>query len=239
LSEQVLIQLLDVSRTYQIGERHFRALESLALEIERGQFVAVTGPSGSGKSTLLNLVAGIDRPTSGQVWVDGVRVDTMDENALARWRGRMVGIVFQFFQLLPTLTVIENVALPIQLRSLWKRPDQGRAHEVLARVGMSDHVTKIPSELSGGEKQRVALARALVNEPPILIADEPTGNLDSATGAAIIDLLIEQHRAGKTIILVTHEQRLAEVAQRRICLLDGRLDGDVVRRRVSRTVDGV
>ena len=218
-----LIELVGITRTYQVGSREFRALEDVSLAIEQGQLVAVVGPSGSGKSTLLNLIAGIDKPTQGEVWVCGERVDHMDENELARWRGRTIGIVFQFFQLLPTLTVVENVALPMQLRQLWGRPDMARAMEMLACVDMTEHAHKLPSELSGGERQRVALARALINDPPLLIADEPTGNLDSATGLQIVDLLLEQHRAGKTVVLVTHEARLAQVATRRIRLLDGRI----------------
>jgi putative ABC transport system ATP-binding protein len=207
-----------------MGERTFYALREVSLQVQRGEFVAVVGPSGSGKSTLLNLIAGIDRPTSGEVWVGGRRIDTLSENALARWRGGQVGVVFQFFQLLPTLTVLENVLLPMQLRSLWGGGvDRARAHAVLERVGMSAHLHKLPSELSGGERQRVALARALANDPPILIADEPTGNLDTATGGDVIRLFREQHEAGKTVILVTHERRLANVASRRVRMLDGRI----------------
>ncbi len=207
-----------------MGERTFYALREVSLQVEHGEFVAVVGPSGSGKSTLLNLIAGIDRPTSGEVWVGGRRIDTLSENALARWRGSQVGVVFQFFQLLPTLTVLENVLLPMQLRSLWGGSvDRGRAGAVLERVGMSSHLHKLPSELSGGERQRVALARALANDPPILIADEPTGNLDTATGGDVIRLFREQHEAGKTVILVTHERRLANVASRRVRMLDGRI----------------
>ncbi len=202
----------------------FHALREVSLRVQRGEFVAVVGPSGSGKSTLLNLIAGIDRPTGGEVWVKGRRIDTLSENALARWRGAEVGIVFQFFQLLPTLTVFENVLLPMQLRSLWgATSDPDRTRDILAQVGMSPHLDKLPSELSGGERQRVALARALINDPPILIADEPTGNLDSKTGADIIRLFRAQHAAGKTVILVTHERRLANVATRRVRMLDGRI----------------
>ncbi|MBM3189098.1 MAG: ABC transporter ATP-binding protein [Chloroflexi bacterium] len=220
-----LVRLIEVTRTYQIGARTFHALRNVSLDIEEREFVAIVGPSGSGKSTLLNVLTGIDKPTSGQVWVGGVQVDALDENALARWRGENVGIVFQFFQLLPTLTVLENVALPRELRHLWRRADHSRAREILELVGMGDHADKLPSELSGGERQRAALARALMNDPPILVADEPTGNLDSATGEQIVRLLREQHREGKTIILVTHEAPLAEVATRQIRMLDGRIDG--------------
>ena len=225
MTQKPWIRLVQVTRTFQVGERAFHALRGVSLEVAQGEFVAILGPSGSGKSTLLNLIAGIDKPTAGEVWVGETRVDLLDEDALARWRGGTVGIVFQFFQLLPTLTVLENVALPMQLRHLWASPDLGRAEEMLVRVGMGEHLHKLPSEISGGEKQRVALARALVNDPPILIADEPTGNLDSATGEQVINLLVEQHGTGKTVILVTHEARLAEVASRRVHMLDGRLDG--------------
>lgn len=230
-----LVRLLDVTRTYEVGARTFHALRGVTLSICRGEFVAIIGPSGSGKSTMLNLVAGIDRPTTGQVWVGDTRVDVMDENSLARWRGGAIGVVFQFFQLLPTLTVVENVALPAQLRRLWSRPDPALAMAALERVGMAHHAHKLPSELSGGEKQRVALARAVINDPPILVADEPTGNLDSATGAHIVQLFAEEHRAGKTVILVTHESHLAEVASRRIHMRDGRIAaedaGGVIRSR--------
>jgi putative ABC transport system ATP-binding protein len=219
-----LVDIVATTKTYVMGERTFYALREVSLQVEHGEFVAVVGPSGSGKSTLLNLIAGIDRPTSGEVWVGGRRIDTLSENALARWRGSQVGVVFQFFQLLPTLTVLENVLLPMQLRSLWGGSvDRDRAHAVLQRVGMSTHLHKLPSELSGGERQRVALARALANDPPILIADEPTGNLDTATGGDVIRLFREQHEAGKTVILVTHERRLANVASRRVRMLDGRI----------------
>lgn len=221
-----LIQLMQVTRIYQAGTRLFYALKDVSLSIAQGEFVAIVGPSGSGKSTLLNLIAGIDKPTSGEVWVGGMRIDRLDEDTLARWRGRMIGIVFQFFQLLPTLTVLENVTLPMQLRHLWAPPDLERAKEILARVGLSDHAHKLPAELSGGEKQRAAIARALINDPPILIADEPTGNLDSATGEQVIDLLTEQHRSGKTVILVTHEPRLAQRASRQLHMLDGRIVDD-------------
>jgi len=219
-----MIRLVSITRTYQIGARVFHALRDVSLEVQEGEFLAIEGPSGSGKSTLLNLIAGIDKPTMGEVWVGGRRIDLLDENHLARWRGHTIGIVFQFFQLLPTLTVLENVTLPMQLRELWSQPDIRRAKAMLERVGMYGHLTKLPAELSGGEKQRVALARALINDPSILIADEPTGNLDSATGAHIVELLHEQHRMGKTVLLVTHEVLLAESASRRVRMKDGQLD---------------
>jgi putative ABC transport system ATP-binding protein len=226
MSNSAFIRLVGVTRTYRTGAQLFYALKDISLSIAMGEFVAIVGPSGSGKSTLLNLIAGIDKPTVGEIWVGGLRIDRLDEDALARWRGHMIGIVFQFFQLLPTLTVLENVALPLQLRQLWASPSLERAKEALARVGLGNHADKLPSELSGGEKQRAAIARALINDPPILIADEPTGNLDSSTGEQVIDLMVKQHRTGKTVILVTHEPRLAEIASRQIHLLDGRIAED-------------
>jgi len=223
-----LIRLEKVTRAYIIGARTLYALRDVSLMIEAGEFVAIVGPSGSGKSTLLNLIGGIDKPNEGQVWVDGVRVDTMSENALAKWRGRKIGIVFQFFQLLPTLTAIENVMLPMELRNTFAAERRARAWMALERVGLRERAVQLPSELSGGEQQRVAIARALVNDPPILLADEPTGNLDTETGERVVALLEELHRAGKTIVLVTHEETLARAASRIIRVRDGRVrEGDL------------
>jgi putative ABC transport system ATP-binding protein len=221
-----LIRLEQVTRAYRIGARTLYALRDVSLMIAAGEFVAIVGPSGSGKSTLLNLIGGIDKPNEGQVWVDGVRVDTMSENALAKWRGRKIGIVFQFFQLLPTLTAIENVMLPMELRNTFAAERRARAWMALERVGLRERAVQLPSELSGGEQQRVAIARALVNDPPILLADEPTGNLDTETGERVVALLEELHRAGKTIVLVTHEETLARAASRIIRVRDGRVRED-------------
>jgi len=223
-----LIRLEKVTRAYIIGARTLYALRDVSLMIDAGEFVAIVGPSGSGKSTLLNLIGGIDKPNEGQVWVDGVRVDTMSENALAKWRGHKIGIVFQFFQLLPTLTAIENVMLPMELRNTFAAERRARAWMALERVGLRERAAQLPSELSGGEQQRVAIARALVNDPPILLADEPTGNLDTETGERVVALLEELHRAGKTIVLVTHEETLARAASRIIRVRDGRVrEGDL------------
>lgn len=221
-----LIRLKEVTRAYAVGVRTLYALRDVSLTIEAGEFVAIVGPSGSGKSTLLNLIGGIDKPNAGQVWVDGVRVDTMSENALAKWRGRKIGIVFQFFQLLPTLTAIENVMLPMELRNTFADERRARALLALERVGLRERAVQLPSELSGGEQQRVAIARALVNDPPILLADEPTGNLDTETGERVVALLEELNRAGKTIVLVTHEETLARAASRIIRVRDGRVRED-------------
>lgn len=217
------IRLENVTRVYTMGARTLYALRDTSLTIHAGEFVAIVGPSGSGKSTMLNLIGGIDKPDAGQVWVDGVQVDAMNENALAKWRGQTIGIVFQFFQLLPTLTAIENVMLPMELRNTFPEQRRERALMALERVGLKEHAMQLPSELSGGEQQRVAIARALVNDPPILLADEPTGNLDTETGERVVALLAELNRAGKTIVLVTHEESLARAASRIVRVRDGRI----------------
>jgi putative ABC transport system ATP-binding protein len=218
-----LIQIENVTRAYTMGARTLYALRDVSLEIRAGEFVAITGPSGSGKSTLLNLISGIDKPDAGCVRVAQIEISALSENALAKWRGAQIGIVFQFFQLLPTLTALENVMLPMELRNTFSDQRRARALTALERVGLADHATQLPSELSGGEQQRVAIARALVNDPPIILADEPTGNLDTATSEQVVVLLSELNRAGKTIALVTHEQTLARAASRVVPMRDGRI----------------
>ncbi len=224
--ERALIQLTDVSKVYRMGTGAIYALRDITLQIPARQYVAVIGPSGSGKSTLLNLLAGIDRPTTGRVVVASAPLNEMDEDALARWRGAHVGLIFQFFQLLPTLTALENVMLPMDFRGAYAGNRRERAIRLLERVGLADRAHHLPAELSGGEQQRVAIARALANDPPILLADEPTGNLDTANAEQVIALLAEIHRDGKTVVLITHEPRLAATAQRRIHMLDGRIVED-------------
>ncbi len=225
VKRDVLIDVRNATRVYTMGARTLYALRDVSVEIERGEFVAVVGPSGSGKSTLLNLVGGIDKPTNGEVWVDGTQLDAMDENALAKFRRNHIGIVFQFFQLLPTLTALENVSLPMELRGDERKYRRARAQEMLTRVGLGARMMQLPSELSGGEQQRVAIARALVNDPPLLLADEPTGNLDSANAEGIVTLLRELADAGKTILLITHEANLARAAHRTILMRDGEIAG--------------
>jgi putative ABC transport system ATP-binding protein len=221
--QNAFIRLENVTRSYTMGGRTLYALRGVSLHIRAGEFLAIVGPSGSGKSTLLNLIGGIDKPDTGEVWVDQLQVNTMSENALAKWRGQQIGIVFQFFQLLPTLNALENVILPMELRNSFPNQRRARALAALGRVGLSDRSTQLPSELSGGEQQRVAIARALANEPPILLADEPTGNLDSETGKRVIELLLELNQTGKTIVLVTHEELLARAARRMIRVRDGHI----------------
>ena len=206
--------------------RRLYALWDVSLDIHSGEFIAIVGPSGSGKSTLLNLIGGIDKPDEGDVFVDNFHVNVKSENALAKWRGEKIGIVFQFFQLLPTLTALENVMLPMELRGSYSNHRRDRATAALERVGLAERAAQLPSELSGGEQQRVAIARALANDPPILLADEPTGNLDTETGTRIVELLAELNQAGKTIILVTHEEALARAASRTVRVRDGHLAED-------------
>ncbi len=219
-----LIRLEDVTKVYRDGSREVIALRGVSLTVQAGEWVAVVGPSGCGKSTLLNLIAGLDRATRGRVVVAGTDLATLDEEALARWRRRAVGIVFQFFQLLPTLTALENVLLPMALAG--RSGALARARALLEAVGLAQAAHRLPNELSGGERQRVAIARALANEPLLLLADEPTGNLDSETGAAVLELFERVWRAGTTIVLVTHDPGVAARAHRVVELRDGAIVGE-------------
>ena len=220
-----MVRVRDLVMRLRSGAGVVTILDGVSLDVEPGQFVAITGPSGSGKSTLLGLVAGLDRPTAGSVRVDGVELASLDEDALARLRLAKIGYIFQSFHLIPTLTALENVALPLELAGVPEA--EARASALLEEVGLKLRVGHYPAELSGGEQQRVALARAVANQPGLLLADEPTGNLDSATGAQIIDLLLGLHRRhGTTLILVTHDPALAAHAGRVIELRDGRVVSD-------------
>jgi putative ABC transport system ATP-binding protein len=222
-----VIQVSDVVKAYPLGAGEVVAINHLGLEVAQGELVAVVGRSGSGKTTLLNLLAGIDRPTSGTVRVDGAELGSLSESALAAWRGRKVGLVFQFFQLLPTLTVVENVMLPMDFaRTIPPGERHDRAQRLLERVGVGDQADKLPATLSGGQQQRAAIARALANDPPVLLADEPTGNLDSATASAVLELFAELHADGRTIVVVTHERDIRSIASRQVTLVDGRVVDD-------------
>ena len=217
-----LIELNAVSKTYSTGGAAFTALDAVDLTVGAGEFLAVVGPSGSGKSTLLNVVAGIDRPTDGRVIVDGVEVQTLDENEAARWRGRTVGVVFQFFQLLPTLSLADNVMLPMDFCGVHRRKDRPRAaRELLDRVGLADQADKLPSETSGGQQQRVAIARALANDAPIILGDEPTGNLDSRAAGEMMELFADLVGDGRTVVMVTHDRDLAARIPRVVEVVDG------------------
>jgi putative ABC transport system ATP-binding protein len=217
----------DVVKTYEAAAGKFTALERVTMEIAQGEFVAVVGKSGSGKSTLINMIAGIDRPTSGDVRVAGTRLSELSESMLAGWRGKNVGIVFQFFQLLPTLTIAENVVLPMDFGATYPvRERRPRAVALLDRVGIADQANKLPATLSAGQQQRAAIARALANGPPILLADEPTGNLDSRTAGLILELFAALASSGTTVVIVTHEREIADVVDRMVVLSDGRIEAD-------------
>jgi putative ABC transport system ATP-binding protein len=220
-----VIELRQVSKTVMSGSEPLTILHPLTLQVPRGEFLAIVGPSGSGKSTLLGLIAGLDAPTSGAVVIDGVDITRLDEDTLARLRGEKIGFVFQFFHLIPSLTAYENVAVPMEIAGV--ADPRKRAQKLLEEVGLTGRAHHYPSQLSGGEQQRVALARALANDPPIVLADEPTGNLDSTNGRHIMELLRTVHRTrASTVVLVTHDPDLAALASARITLRDGHVVDD-------------
>src|SRR5512134_3394893 len=226
---QSIIHLQDVHKFYKTAIGDFHALNSIDLCINAAEFVSIIGKSGSGKSTLLNMMAGIDRPTSGEVYVNGTAVHELSENRLARWRGKNLGIVFQFFQLLPTISVIENIMLPMDFcHSYPVRQREKRALELLELVELADHAYKLPTALSGGQQQRVAIARALANDPPIIIADEPTGNLDSKTADSVFELFRNLVAQGKTLIIVTHDSALAKHTDLTALIADGEIVNEYV-----------
>jgi len=219
-----LVHLREVVKTYQSSAGTFTALKGIDLQVESGAFVSIIGKSGSGKSTLINVITGIDRPTSGEVIVDNVRVHTLNEEQIAVWRGRSIGVIFQFFQLLPTLTAVENILLAMDYGGQYsaaERPE--RAMYLLELVGMADQAHRLPNSISGGQQQCVAIARALANDPVLLTADEPTGNLDSKSAEMVFHLFENLAQAGKTILMVTHDNELATRAQRTIRLADGHI----------------
>ena len=223
-----IINCRNISKIYEGSDT--KALDGIELSIEEGSFTAVVGKSGSGKTTLMNLLAALDRPSTGEVIVEGQRITSMTEKELSRWRGSHVGVVFQFFQLLPTLTVAENVLLPMEFS---KRFPSGarlqRVMDLLEGFGIADQADKLPHTLSGGQQQRAAIARALANDPPILVADEPTGNLDTANSEAVLGLFADLSRKGKTIVMITHESEYGRFANRRIALKDGKLVPEAIR----------
>lgn len=219
-----IIELRNVTKVYESAAGTFMALNKINLTVDTGDFVAVVGKSGSGKSTLINMITGIDRPTAGEVWVNQAPVHTFSENEIAIWRGRTVGVIFQFFQLLPTLSVLENVMLPMDFCNCFLPNERKRrALYLLDLVEIADHADKLPSALSGGQQQRVAIARSLANDPPILVADEPTGNLDSKTADSIFLLFADMAKKGKTILMVTHDNDLAKRAGYSVVVADGEI----------------
>jgi ABC-type lipoprotein export system ATPase subunit len=226
-----MVELRSVDKFYTSAAGDFHALKGIDLQIKPGEFVSIIGKSGSGKSTLLNMITGIDRPTTGEVWVNGTAVHDMNENQMAIWRGGNLGILFQFFQLLPALTLLQNVILPMDLSGKYAhRERRKRAEELLERVGLTDHQHKLPSMISGGQQQRAALARALANDPPLVVADEPTGNLDSKTAETVFGLFNQLVAKGKTVIIVTHDSSLAKRSNRTALIADGEIVNEYVAR---------
>jgi putative ABC transport system ATP-binding protein len=223
-SDSELIDLQGVFKSYETGAGEVPVLKDINLKVGEAEFIGLVGPSGSGKSTLINMITGIDRPTSGDVWVAGERLNELSENKLARFRGRNIGVIFQFFQLLPTLTVAENVMLPMDFCGVWKRRERrDRAIELLELVGVPEIADKLPSQASGGQQQRAAIARALANDPKLVVGDEPTGNLDTVSAGLVFALFEELVDQGKTLIMVTHDRELARLVPRIEELRDGRL----------------
>jgi putative ABC transport system ATP-binding protein len=217
------IRIRGLTKHYQMGRQVVRALDGVDLDIEPHTFTVVMGPSGSGKSTLLYLLGGLDHSTSGEIWVDGQRLDQMDENALALFRRRTMGFVFQSFNLIPSMTALENVSFPMQFAGVSASKRNTEARTILDQVGLANRADHRPTELSGGQQQRVAIARALVNNPSLILADEPTGNLDTSSGAAIMQVLSDLHTSGRTVLVVTHDPRMTRFATHKIFLLDGRI----------------
>jgi putative ABC transport system ATP-binding protein len=224
LADGHLIDLRDVVKDYVTDAGPFRALKEVSLQVNAGEFIAVVGRSGCGKSTLMNMITGIDRPTEGILRVGGTDLSRLSESRMAQWRGRTVGVIFQFFQLLPTLTVIENVMLPMDFAGLWSPKERyERAMALLDMVGMTDQASKLPASTSGGQQQRTAIARSLANDPPILVADEPTGNLDAVTAEEVFELFQRLVQGGRTIVMVTHDPDLAVRTGRTVHMVDGRI----------------
>jgi len=227
------IRIRNLKKHFQMGGTTVRALDGIDLEIPAGSFTVVMGPSGSGKSTLLYLLGGLDRPSEGEIEVNGQRLDAMDENQLALFRRKTVGFIFQSFNLVQSMSAQENVAFPMQFAGTPARQRQQRSLELLEQVGLGDRSQHRPNELSGGQQQRVAIARSLVNEPALVLADEPTGNLDTTSGGSVMQVLSDLHKAGRTVLVVTHDQRMAHFASHRIFILDGKIVSEAVYRSAS------
>jgi putative ABC transport system ATP-binding protein len=230
LDNRPLVQVNDVFKSYTVGDLQIPVLQGISFDVDPGEFVAIVGPSGNGKSTLLNMITGIDHPTAGQVIVNGQAVHTMSENQLAAWRGRDLGVVFQFFQLLPALSLLENIILPMDFVQRWPKAERkDRAMQLLSQFDLADQAHKLPSQVSGGQQQRAAIARALANDPPLIVADEPTGNLDATTSDQVFDQFSHLVDQGKTLIMVTHSRSLAARIPRTLEIRNGQLVRDETR----------
>lgn len=225
-----IIELKNVWRTYFIGDNRVDALSGITFSVYKGEFVAIEGPSGSGKSTCMNIIGCLDLPTEGEVYLDGINIQSMDESDLAQRRGRMIGFIFQQFNLIPTLTAEKNILLPMIFQGTTKEQQRKKGEELLKLVKLYDRKDHLPCELSGGQQQRVAIARSLANDPQVIIADEPTGNLDSSTGKIVIEFLKEMNKKGKTIIIVTHDQTIGEQAKRTVYIQDGKIIKEIKRK---------
>ena len=234
MSDQSFIQIKDLYKIYKMGNQEVRALDGLSLEIPQGSFTVLMGPSGSGKSTLLYLIGGLDWPTSGNILVDGEQIDQMDENQLANYRRNKLGFIFQSFNLITSMTAEANVAFPLRFSGIKKTARNKRAIALLNRMGLSDRIGHKPTELSGGQQQRVAVSRALINNPELILADEPTGNLDTTSGTIIMELLKELREEGKTILVATHDPRMLQYASHAIYLIDGKqVSNDIYRKTIQ------
>jgi len=226
-NSEPIIKVENVVKKFQVGDKDVTILKGVSFEVNQGEFVSIVGPSGNGKSTLLNMMTGIDRPSDGQITVTGRQVNKMSENQLAGWRGENVGIIFQFFQMLPALSLLQNVILPMDFAGKYTTKERReRAMDLLELVGLAEQAEKLPSMVSGGQQQRAAIARALANDPPLLVGDEPTGNLDSRTSAEIMALFDEVHRSGQTVVVVTHEPDIAAHCRRTLRVSDGKIVED-------------
>jgi putative ABC transport system ATP-binding protein len=222
-----IVETIEVVKSFPVGDGEITILKGISFEVKRGEFVSIVGPSGNGKSTLLNMITGIDRPTDGAVVVTGREVHRLSENQLASWRGENVGIIFQFFQMLPALSLLQNIILPMDFANKYTPKERRqRAMDLLERVGLADQANKLPSMVSGGQQQRAAIARALANDPPLLVADEPTGNLDSRTAGDVFDLFSDLVEQGKTMLMVTHDKELARRVPRVLEIIDGKITRD-------------
>lgn len=225
--KDLVVQVKEVVKTFPVGDSEVTILKGISLNVKQGEFVSIVGPSGNGKSTLLNMITGIDRPTGGEVIVTGREVHKMNENKLAAWRGEYVGIIFQFFQMLPALSLMQNIILPMDFANKYSRKERKeRAMDLLEMVGLADQAQKLPGMVSGGQQQRAAIARALANDPPLLVGDEPTGNLDSRTAGDVFDLFSNLVAQGKTMLMVTHDKELARRVPRTVEITDGKITRD-------------